>query len=272
MASLRQLILVCAVSAFAFNSALVQTKAAAPPPFEPKSGQPGKDVVWVPTPQGLVDQMLGMAQITKTDYLVDLGSGDGRTVITAAKRGTRAHGIEYNPDMVALAQYHAQMEGVAQTATFERGDIFVTDFSKATVVTMFLLPQLNIKLRPILLDMKPGTRVISNSFDMGEWKPDDTVKATDDCESWCTAYKWIVPAKVGGDWRLGDGQLKLTQTFQMLEGALTQGGNTLPISDAKINGTEITFTAGGKKYTGRIDGNAMTGSVAGGGSWKATRA
>ncbi len=271
MASLRHVILVCVVSAFALNGALAQTKPAGPPPFKPESGQAGKDVVWVPTPQELVDRMLEMAKITKEDYLVDLGSGDGRTVITAAKRGTRAHGVEYNPDMVALAKYNAQMEGVAERGTFEQADIFVTDFSKASVVTLFLLPQLNLKLRPILLGMKPGTRVVSNSFDMGEWKPDDTVMATGDCVSWCTAHKWIIPAKVGGEWGLGGGQLKLTQTFQMLEGALTQGGQNLPISGAKMNGTEITFTAGGKQYTGRVDGEAMTGSIAGGGTWKATR-
>jgi len=271
MASLRHLILICAVSALTFNSALAQTAPAAPPPFQPESGQPGKDVVWVPTPQALVDRMLDMATVTKEDYLIDLGSGDGRTVITAAKRGVRAHGLEYNPDMVNLAKYNAEKEGVAKTATFERADIFVTDFSKATVVTMFLLPQLNIKVRPTLLAMKPGTRVISNSFDMGDWKPDETVQATDDCVSWCKAFKWIVPAKADGAWRLGDGQLTLTQSYQMLEGALTQGGASMPVSEAKMNGTEITFVAGGKKYTGRVDGNAMGGTVSGGGSWKATR-
>jgi len=273
MASIRHLVLICAVSAFTLSSALAQTKpAAAPPPFKPESGQAGKDVVWVPTPQALVDRMLEMGEVKKTDYLVDLGSGDGRTVITAAKRGTRAHGIEYNPDMVGLAQYHAKLEGVEKTATFEQADIFQTDFSKATVVTMFLLPSLNIKLRPTILDMKPGTRVISNSFDMGDWKPDTTVTATDNCDNWCTAHKWIVPAKVAGAWTLGDRQLKLTQTYQVLDGTLVlTGGQEVPITDAKMNGAEITFSAEGKRYTGRVDGDAITGNIAGGGSWKASR-
>src|SRR5687768_778400 len=137
-------------------------KPAAEKPYEPSVGQEGKDVVWVPTPQALVDRMLDMAKITKQDYLMDLGSGDGRTVITAAKRGTRAHGIEYNPDMVALAKHNAEMEGVSGQATFAQADIFQSDFSKASVITLFLLTDLNIKLRPTLLKMKPGTRVVSN--------------------------------------------------------------------------------------------------------------
>lgn len=269
MASLRHLVLVCAVSAFTFQGALAQNKAD--PPFKPESGQAGKDVVWVPTPQALVDRMLDMAEITKQDYLIDLGAGDGRTVITAAKRGTRAHGIEYNPDMVALAKYNAEMEGVTGQATFVEGDIFKSDFSKASVITLFLLPQLNIKLRPILLDMKPGTRVVSNSFDMGDWQPDETVRATDDCVSWCTAYKWIVPAQVNGDWRVDGGQLKLTQSFQMLEGELVQGANALPISDARLDGAAIAFVAGGKRYTGRVDGDTISGEIEGGGTWRATR-
>src|SRR4029450_704593 len=137
-------------------------------PFEPQVGQAGKDVVWVPTPQTLVDKMLDMAKVTKDDFVMDLGSGDGRTVITAAKRGARAMGVEYNPDMVALAQRNAAKEGVSDRATFVKADLFETDFSKATVITMFLLPDINIRLRPKILDMKPGTRVGSNFFTMGE--------------------------------------------------------------------------------------------------------
>jgi DNA invertase Pin-like site-specific DNA recombinase len=241
-------------------------------PYKPVSGQAGKDVVWVPTPQALVDRMLDMAELTKQDYLIDLGSGDGRTVITAAKRGTRALGIEYNPDMVELARRAAQAEGVAELATFTQGDIFQSDFSKASVITLFLLPQLNLKLRPILLDMKPGTRVVSNSFDMGDWTADDRIDAGGDCQSWCTAYKWVIPAKVGGDWRLGKDTLTLTQTYQMLGGTLTRAGQPLPISEAKVTGTGITFMAGGSRYTGTIEGNAMRGTIAGGGTWSATRA
>lgn len=270
MISLRNIALVCAVSVFALNGAVAQTTPAAP--FAPQSGQAGKDVVWVPTPQALVDRMLDMAKITKEDYLIDLGAGDGRTVITAAKRGTRAHGIEYNPDMVKLAQFNAKQEGVTENASFAQADIFASDFSKATVITLFLLPQLNVKLRPTLLDMKPGTRIVSNSFNMGDWVADETIMATSDCTSWCTAYKWIIPAKVEGSWKLANGQLALKQTYQMLDGTLTVDGKAQPISDAKMNGTEIVFTAGGKRYTGQVTGNAMKGSVQGGGSWNANRA
>ena len=157
-------IAVLLVSATAFAQAQQTTK-----PFEPTVGQPGKDVVWVPTPQQLVDRMLDMAKVTPQDIHYDLGSGDGRTVITAAKRGLRATGVEFNPDMVALSQKNAVAAGVTDRATFIRGDIFETDFSKATVLTLFLLPDLNVKLRPTILNMRPGTRVVSNSFTMGEW-------------------------------------------------------------------------------------------------------
>jgi hypothetical protein len=272
MIALRNLALVCAVSAFALTSAAGPAVFAAEAPFKPQSGQAGKDVVWVPTPQALVDRMLDMAQITKDDYLIDLGSGDGRTVITAAKRGTRAHGIEYNPDMVKLAQFNAAQEKVSDKATFVQADIFASDFSKATVITLFLLPQLNVKLRPTLLDMKPGTRVVSNSFNMGDWTPDETIMATAECTSWCTAYKWIIPAKVDGNWKLGNGQLSLKQTYQVLEGTLTVDGKSQPISEAKMNGAEITFTAGGRKYTGRVEGNTMKGTIQGGGTFTASKA
>ena len=151
-----------------------------------QSGQAGKDVVWVPTPQALVDKMLDMAKVTPKDFVMDLGSGDGRTVITAAKRGARAMGIEYNPDMVALSEKNAAEAGVTDKATFVKADLFETDFSKATVVTMFLLPSINLKLRPKILDMKPGTRVVSNTFDMEDWEADETRVGRRDCTSWCT--------------------------------------------------------------------------------------
>ena len=245
--------------------------AAAPEPFVPRSGQPGKDVVWVPSPQALVDRMLDMAKVTREDYLVDLGSGDGRTVITAAKRGVRAHGIEYNPDMVSLSRRNAEAAAAGKLATFERADIFESDFSKATVVTLFLLPSLNLKLRPILLDMKPGTRIVSNTFDMDDWQADETINAGGDCMSWCRAHKWIVPAKVQGDWRLGDGTLKLTQTFQMLSGTLTQGGRDMPISDAKMDGSAIAFIAGGQRFSGSVAGARMSGTRPDGSKWTAVR-
>src|SRR5688572_3248035 len=155
--------------------------------FEPRVGQPGKDVVWVPTPQALVDKMLDMAKVTPNDFVIDLGSGDGRTVITAAKRGATAMGIEYNPDMVELSKRNAQKEGVAAKATFVQADLFKADLSKATVITMFLLPSINMQLRPTLLNLKPGTRIVANTFTMEDWDADETQSVTDNCSSWCTA-------------------------------------------------------------------------------------
>jgi hypothetical protein len=240
-------------------------------PFEPTVGQPGKDVVWVPTPQALVDRMLDMAKATPQDYLMDLGSGDGRTVITAAKRGIRARGVEFNPDMVALSQKNAQAAGVTDLASFTRGDIFETDFSKATVLTLFLLPDLNVKLRPTILNMRPGTRVVSNSFTMGDWEADETSRVEGDCTSWCTAHMWIVPAKVAGTWDLGGGsRLQLDQTYQMVSGTLTSSGNTTPVK-GRLRGDQITLTAGTTQYTGTVSGNAMKGTLGAGGNWSATK-
>src|SRR5512134_1995155 len=204
--------------------------------FQPEVGQAGKDVVWVPTPQALVDKMLDMAKVTPRDYVIDLGSGDGRTVITAAKRGAKALGIEYNPDMVELSKRNAAREKVSDKASFAKADLFESDFSEATVITMFLLPDINLKLRPKILDLKPGTRIVSNSFTMGEWTADQTATVTQGCTSYCTAYLWIVPAKVEGAWRLPQGELMLKQTFQTLTGTLNTGGGSARISNAKMNG------------------------------------
>src|SRR6266566_5237180 len=239
--------------------------------YQPEVGQAGKDVVWVPTPQALVDKMLDMAKLTPKDYLIDLGSGDGRTVITAAKHGSEALGIEYNPDMVELSKRNAAREGVSDKANFVKADLFESDFSQAQVITMFLLPSINIKLRPKILDLKPGTRIVSNSFDMEDWKADETATASG-CDHWCTAYLWIVPAKVGGTWKLPQGELSLKQTFQMIGGTLRNGNVTTPIS-GMLNGDEISFTAGGAQYTGRVNGNTIEGNVKGGsnGKWTASR-
>jgi len=244
---------------------------AATKEYEPQVGQEGKDVVWVPTPQTLVDKMLDMAKATPKDYLIDLGSGDGRTVITAAKRGIRAHGIEYNPDMVELAKHNAATEGVGDKATFAKADLFVSDFSKATVLTLFLLPEINLKLRPKILNLKPGTRVVSNSFNMVEWEPDESATVGEECSTWCTALLWIVPAKVQGTWRLAQGEMRLRQSFQKISGTFSAGGKTTQISDGKLNGDRITFSAGGAQYSGRVNGSSMDGSVNSGGTWKATR-
>ena len=251
------------VSAAAQTSSTAQTQGT----FEPKVGQSGKDVVWVPTPQALVDKMLDMAKLTPADFHMDLGSGDGITVITAAKRGATSLGIEYNPDMVALSQKRAAAAGVSDKATFRKADIFETDFSKATVITLFLLPDLNLRLRPKLLEMKPGTRVVSNSFTMDDWKPDQTQTVEGECRSWCTAHLWIVPAKVNGTWRIGSDTLSLAQSFQMLNGTL--GGVTL--SEGKMDGENIAFVVGGVTYSGKVNGNTMEGTRSGGGAWRATR-
>jgi hypothetical protein len=237
-------------------------------PFEPRVSQPGKDVVWVPTPQATVDAMLNLAKLTKEDFLVDLGSGDGIIVITAAKRGSRAMGVEFNPDMVAFAEQRAKEAGVTARATFKQGDFFKTDFSQANVLTMFLLPSLNEALRPTILNMKPGTRVVTNTFRMGsgddEWKPETEVRV-DGCEtSWCTAILYIVPAKVEGVWTMGTNKLTLTQKFTEVGGTLAASA----ISGGKIVGNDITFTAGGTTYTGTVsaDGKTIKGA-----NWSASR-
>ena len=244
-----------------------------PAPFEPSVGQPGKDVIWVPTPQALVDKMLLMAKVTPKDYLIDLGSGDGRTVITAAKRGVRALGIEYNPEMVELSKRNAQAEGVAERATFMKADLFETDFSKATVITMFLLDRINLDLRPKLLNLAPGTRIVSNTFTMAEWKADERVQAgeKEGCQSYCVAYLWIVPAKLTGAWKMAQGELLLSQEFQMVTGRLTMGDKELPITGGRLRGNRLAFSAGGVDYVGRVNGNSIEGVGKGAPAWKAER-
>ncbi len=230
-------------------------------PYEPTSGQAGKDVVWVPTPQATVDKMLELARLTPQDHLIDLGSGNGITVISAAKKGATALGVEFNPEMVALSKQLAAEAGVAGKATFLQGDLFEADLSKATVITLFLLPDINLQLRPKLLALKPGTRVVSNSFDMGDWQP-DVRETSEPCTSWCTAMSWVVPAKVDGTWQLDEQPLTLSQQYQMVTGTL----GTTPISAGKLKGDELTFTAAGKVYTGRVDGTRIAGQ-----GWTATK-
>ena len=261
-ATVFRLLLTAAIATLTALPALAQSK-----PFEPVVGQPGKDVVWVPTPQALVEKMLDMAKLTPQDFHMDLGSGDGRTVITAAKRGARSMGVEYNPDMVELAKKNAAAAGVTARATFVKADLFETDYSKAQVITLFLLPSINLKLRPTILNMAPGTRIVSNSFTMDNWQPDESQTVGGDCTSWCTAHLWIVPAKVDGAWKLGANTLTLTQQFQMVSGTL----GTNPIGEGKLRGDEISFTVGGTKYTGKVSGNTMRGTTAGGAAWTASK-
>ncbi len=235
--------------------------APTPPaePYAPQSGQPGKDVVWVPTPQVAVDKMMELAKVTAVDIVIDLGSGDGRTVITAAKLGARAMGIEYNPEMVEHARQNAAAAGVTKNASFVKADLFEADFSEATVITMFLLPDINLRLRPKLLDLKPGTRIVSNTFTMGEWEPDAQVNLYGDagCEnSYCKVLFWLVPQRVAGTYVVPQGEVTLKQEFQMLTGTLKTGGTTVQVQ-GRVAGGEIEISAGSKRYRGLLKGRTL---------------
>jgi precorrin-6B methylase 2 len=251
--------------------------ATVQPEYEPLYNQWGKDVAWWPTSQVLVDKMLDMAKVTSEDFVIDLGSGDGRTVITAAKRGARALGIEYNPNLVALSKRNAAKENVGERAQFVEGDLFETDFSQATVITMFLSDTLNLRLRQRILNLKPGTRVLSTSFTMGEWKPDETVSVEENkgCSSYCTALLWIVPAKVEGTWKLLEGEITFTQRFQRFSGTFKSGSNNVAIKNGQLSGDLISFSIGDANYTGRVNGDTMEGIYESGGittKWKTTKA
>ena len=253
-------LLLAAAGSLALAQAQAQNKPQSEAPvYEPAVFQAGKDVVWVPTPQVVVDKMLDLAKVTPADFVMDLGSGDGRTVITAARRGARALGVEYNPDMVALSIRNAQRNGVADRARFVKADLFETDFSKASVITMFLLPDINLKLRPKILDLKPGTRIVSNTFTMDDWEADATADLGADggcTASWCTALLWIVPAKVGGIYRIPQGELVLIQHFQKLTGSLRTDAGMLAVL-GKVTGEDISFKAGGREYRGRLNGKSL---------------
>ncbi|MBM3609549.1 MAG: methyltransferase domain-containing protein, partial [Alphaproteobacteria bacterium] len=244
----RRLIAACAIATM--GALAIPSLAQDKKPFEPTVGQAGKDVVWVPTSQALVNRMLDIGRLKPGEIHYDLGSGDGRTVITAAKRGALAVGVEYNPKMVALSNFNAKQEG-ATNASFINGDIFKTDFSKANLITLFLLPELNVRLRPTILNMKPGTRVVSNSFDMGDWNPDMTIRVEEGCQTYCTGYMWIVPAQVNGNWKSEAGELVLQQKYQQVTGTLAKGDATMEITDGKVSADVLTFTAGGVRYSAK---------------------
>jgi hypothetical protein len=268
----------------ALAALLLVFNAAAQQKFEPHVGQAGKDVIWVPTPDDVVDRMLTMAQVTPQDFVMDLGAGDGKIAIAAARKfGARAVGIEYNPDMVKHANANAKAAGVAGEglgkATIRQGDIFQTDFSQATVITLYLLPALNMKLRPQLLAMRPGTRVVSHSFTMEDWQPDE-VSSLDGRR----AYFWTVPANVMGNWTLEldnqKSEISLEQTFQKISGTIAlppvQGG----LRDARLHGSAIDFSYVGqdgvrRELTGRVNGARMEGTFrdekGGQGRWTAVK-
>jgi len=234
------------------------TAARAGENYQPKSGQPGKDIVWVGNPVAMVEKMLDVADVTPQDYVVDLGSGDGRNVIVAAQRGARAHGIEYNDDLVEYAKRLAAQAGVSDKATFERGDVFEADFSSATVVVLFLIPEMNIRLRPKILALKPGARVVANTFAIGDWNPDRSFAVSNNCEKFCSGRLWIVPAKVAGLWKLPQGELVVRQYYQSFTGTLKGSSATFPVA-GRLRGEQIFFKAGATDFVGKVDGAVMEG-------------
>ena len=247
-------------------SAAAQTPQAPPSAepsadqFKPTVGQSGKDVVWVPTSPELVEKMLDMAKVTAADYVMDLGSGDGRNIIAAAKRGATAVGVEFNHDMVELSRREAAAAGVAGKATFIEGDMYEADISRATVLALFLLPHNLNKLTPKFLALKPGSRIVGNTFAPEGWAADETETISGECVSWCTSLLWIVPANAAGTWKLTDGELTLKQEFQMVSGTLVRGGATTPVT-GRLRGDLITLTAGNIEFAGRVTGDTMEGSA-----------
>lgn len=251
-------------TSFTTASALAQPAGGT---YEPQMGQSGKDVIWIPTPDAMVDRMLRMANVGKDDVVVDLGSGDGKIAIAAARNlGARALGLEYNPDMVELSRRRAREAGVADKVEFRQADIFASDFSNATVVTMYLLPALNLKLRPILMRMKPGTRLASHSFDMASWAPDETSRVGS-----ARGYLWIVPANVQGTWNVSGGAtlpqtLSIEQQFQKISGEATFGNLGASLQDARVRGDQVSFSVRDSQgrlhhFAGRASGNRISGTV-----------
>ena len=257
----RESLLAVAIVLLASASAGAQTTPAAEQKsFEPTVGQSGKDVVWVPTPQAVVEKMLDMAKVTPQDFVMDLGSGDGRNIIAAAKRGANALGVEFNHDMVELSRRSAAAAGVADRAKFVEGDMYEADISKATVLALFLLPHNLNKLTPKFLDLPPGTRIVGNTFAPEGWAADETEQVGGECTSWCTSLLWIVPAKVDGTWKTADGQLVLKQEFQMVSGTMTAGGKTTAVS-GRLRGDMLTLNGGGAELTGKVAGGRIEGSL-----------
>ncbi|MCW5606305.1 MAG: class I SAM-dependent methyltransferase [Burkholderiales bacterium] len=258
-------------------------------------------VPYVPTPQEVVDRMLQMAKVGAEDYLIDLGSGDGRIVVTAAsKYGARGFGVDINPVRLEEANENAQKAGVTDRVTFHQRDLFETDLSEATVITMYLLPRVNLELRPKLLELRPGTRLVSHDFSMEDWKPDDHVRmyvkekyGASGGES--DIYFWVVPAKAAGRWQWEltvsgkriPYEVTLTQQFQMISGTARIGGRSVKLQNARLRGDQISFTFAAEvngaqvkhDFTGRVAGDSIVGDAALSGSrirsrleWDAKRA
>jgi SAM-dependent methyltransferase len=240
--------------------AAVVPAAAQTQEFVPEVGQPGKDVVWVPSPPETVEKMMEVGRITPQDFVIDLGSGDGRNVIAAAKRGARGLGVEYNNDMVELSKRIAAKEGVAERAQFVQGDMYAADFSKATVLALFLLPSNLLQLRDKIYNLQPGTRVVLNTFGIQDWTPDEQV-TLENCSSWCTVMLNIVPAKVAGTWKLPQGELTLTQDYQMVSGTMKYGdGRTAPVN-GRLRGYDLTLSGDNQEFKGRINGKTLEGTA-----------
>ncbi|MDA1118402.1 MAG: class I SAM-dependent methyltransferase [Proteobacteria bacterium] len=273
-------------TAAALAALLICSPAAAQPTkqYEPSVGQPGKDVIWVPTPDDVVERMLRMAQVTANDYVIDLGAGDGKIAIMAAKQfGARAMGIEYDPEMARHAQGNITKAGVTGKARIVQGDIFASDFTQATVLTMYLLPALNLKLRPQILNMRAGTRVVSHSFNMDDWEPDESSSMDGR-----RAYFWVVPASVGGNWTLnlsGGGvaerlELALEQRYQKIEGTVGIRAGLGGLREPRLSGFQIAFAyvddhGVRREFSGRVSGARMEGGFRADngteGRWTATR-
>lgn len=241
------------------NTALAQTPE---PAARPVVGQPGKDVVWIPSPGDVVEKMLDMARVTPQDYVIDLGSGDGRNVIAAARLGARALGVEYNADLVGVSRRAAAAAGVADKANFAQGDMFEADISQATVIILFLLPANLSKLEPKFRTLTPGTRIVSNTYEIGGWYAEETGRTTP-CPSWCVASLYVVPAKVAGAWRLPDGELTLRQDLQYVFGSYELDGISVPVENGWLRGNEINFTINDVAYSGRVNGDTMEGIAKG---------
>ena len=254
----------CALLSVAGSSPFAQQSK----PFEPVEGQAGKDVVWVPSPPDMVNLMMRMAKIGPNDLVIDLGSGDGRNVIAAAKLGARAIGVEFNPDMVALSQQLAKDAGVADKAQFVQHDMYEYDISNANALALFLLPVNMNRLAPKFFNLAPGSRIVANTFGIDGWQPDfrETLPSTSECESWCESLLWIVPAKVEGTWAIDGGSMTLKQNYQVVEGTVNISGRAHAITMGKMLGNDISFTANGMKYQGAVspDGRAIDGTVASG--------
>jgi SAM-dependent methyltransferase len=248
---------ICAASLAAITSTTAAETAQ--PQYKPTPGQKGKDVVWIPSPELMVEKMLDMAHVTAQDFVIDLGSGDGRNVIAAARRGARALGVEYNPDLVALARRNAAQAGVADKAAFVHGDMYEANISQASALILFLIPMNLTKLTPKFVALKPGTRIVSNTYEIGGgWEPDATDRLQP-CLTWCVAYLYIVPANVQGTWRLPDGELTLEQSYQKVSGTRELDGIYLPVENGVLRGNEIRFTVNAVEYTGRVNGDSMEG-------------